>query len=521
MAIRHAIRSLVRSPWYAVTAIGTITLTIALSATVFAVIDGVLFRSLPYPDADRVFRVTGVDATGGSASLAPADVRYLADAHPGILVAPYRARGSVVRPAQPDLALATTLVGPRFFDLLGQTPVIGGFAPEHFDARPPEAPTPALVTHALWRQWLGEDPSPVGRVIDVVGGRLEIVGVLPDDFVFPVSRGTSVPDLLLPLVATSDSLNRWARSVTTLARLDAAIGLAEAQQRLNAALEVRANDYPRLERPPRPGPYVAVDMRPLNDALGASERPMFRVAFGGAGLLVLLGAINVAGLFGARARERGRELTTRSALGARWRDLTRVLMAEVAVIGVCGGLLGLVAAHPCLQVAHLLLPDNLRLLKAPIIDWRVAAFAMFVAVGPLLLCALVPAGAAISRAASGGGSTGGTTTTPRRSRGRVVLLGAQAAVGVVLVLTGGLLLTSFAVLRAVDTGFDHDGLAVVELLMTDSPGPEEQAARQDAAMARMERVPGVRGVARLGESVLDGGLEGLGSMCRPAASSAG
>ena len=222
MAIRHAIRSLVRSPWYAVTAIGTITLTIALSATVFAVIDGVLFRPLPYPDADRVFRVTGVDATGGSASLAPADVRYLADAHPGILVAPYRARGSVVRPAQPDLALATTLVGPRFFDLLGQTPVIGGFAPEHFDARPPEAPTPALVTHALWRQWLGEDPSPVGRVIDVVGGRLEIVGVLPDDFVFPVSRGTSVPDLLLPLVATSDSLNRWARSVTTLARLDAA-----------------------------------------------------------------------------------------------------------------------------------------------------------------------------------------------------------------------------------------------------------------------------------------------------------
>jgi hypothetical protein len=74
MAIRHAIRSLVRSPWYAVTAIGTITLTIALSATAFAVIDGVLFRPLPYPDADGVFRVTGVDATGGSASLAPADV---------------------------------------------------------------------------------------------------------------------------------------------------------------------------------------------------------------------------------------------------------------------------------------------------------------------------------------------------------------------------------------------------------------------------------------------------------------
>ena len=191
MAIRHAIRSLVRSPWYGVTAIGTITLTIALAATVFAVIDGVLFRPLPYPDPDRVFRVTGVDATGGSASLAPADVRYLAETHPGILVALYRARASVVRPAQPELEFTATQVGPRFFDRLGQPPVIGGFVSEHFDARPPEAPTPApaLVTHALWRQWLGEDPSPVGRVVDVVGGRFEIVGVLPDDFVFHVSRG--------------------------------------------------------------------------------------------------------------------------------------------------------------------------------------------------------------------------------------------------------------------------------------------------------------------------------------------
>jgi hypothetical protein len=136
MAIRHAIRSLVRSPWYGVTAIGTITLTIALAATVFAVIDGVLFRPLPYPDPDRVFRVTGVDATGGSASLAPADVRYLAETHPGILVALYRARASVVRPAQPELEFTATQVGPRFFDRLGQPPVIGGFVSEHFDARP-------------------------------------------------------------------------------------------------------------------------------------------------------------------------------------------------------------------------------------------------------------------------------------------------------------------------------------------------------------------------------------------------
>ena len=129
-------------------------------------------------------------------------------------------------------------------------------------------------------------------------------------------------------------------------------------------------------------------------------------------------------------------------------------------------------AQPSLQAAHLLLPQDLRLLKPPVIDWRVAAFAMLAAIGPIVLCALVPAGTA-SGAAIAGGLTGGMTATPGRSRGRSFLLSAQAAVGLVLVLTGALLLTSFAVLRAGDTWFDHDGLAVVELLMTDSPTAEE------------------------------------------------
>ena len=171
-----------------------------------------------------------------------------------------------------------------------------------------------------------------------------------------------------------------------------------------------------------------------------------------------------------RVRDRRRDLAARAALGVDWRDLTLLLLAEVALGGVCGDLLGLLMAQPSLQAAHLLLPQDLRLLKPPIIDWRVAAFAMLAAIGPIVLCALVPAGTA-SGAAIAGGLTGGMTATPGRSRGRSFLLSAQAAVG--LVLTGALLLTSFAVLRAGDTGFDHDGLAVVELLMTDSPTAEE------------------------------------------------
>ncbi len=297
MGLRQTIRRLTLSPGYALTAIGTIALTITLATTVFAVVDGVLFKSLPYPDAHRLFRLTGLDDTAGSAALALADVDYLRDADTRIAVAMYQQGGSVVRSQQPALPFRTTHIGQGFFEVIGQPPAIGGFRSEHFEPRPATAPTPALLTHVLWRQWLAGDPSPVGRVVDVVGGRIEVVGVLPRDFVFPAWLGRGMRDLLLPLEFASVPTDRSARVATAVARLEPAISIAEAQQRLDAAFALWVDEYPPLEEAPRPGPCVAVAMRPLTDTLGARERPMFRVAFSGAALLVLLGAINVAGLF--------------------------------------------------------------------------------------------------------------------------------------------------------------------------------------------------------------------------------
>lgn len=517
MAIRLAFRTLLRSRWYALTAIGTITLTIALGATVFAVVDGVLFKPLPYPDSHRLFTLVGsAGPPRETASLAPSDVRYLSEADPRIAVTGIGGAPALTHPDRLDLQIRCVAIDRAFFEALGQPPLVGGFTADHYAAPAPGAPTPAIVSHAFWRQWLGASPAAVGHVIDMIDSRLLVVGVLPRDFVFPTS-GRNAPQVLVPrLVDPSVASDRWRRGLSAIARLAPDITVEEAQARLDAALASRVDEYP--PRRVRPGPYVAVGMRALSATLGARERGMFRLAFAGAALIVLLGAINVAGLFAARARDRTRELAVRAALGAgRW-HLVSVLLAEALVVGGAGALIGIAIARSVLTGTLALLPETVQLLKEPALDWRVVTFGVTAAVLPLLLFSLAPAAASIRAALAQRLAGGSPITTTGRSRVRTSLLAAETAIGITLVVTGSLLLASYLVLRAEDAGFDSEGLAIVQVQTIGRLTPEERAAAEQAALARMARVPGVRGVATAEAALLEGGFPG--SMFKPPAGAA-
>lgn len=471
----------------------------------FAVVDGVLFKPLPYPASHRLFSLSGsAGPPEGTASLSALDVTYLSKVDPRISVTGITRADSVTHPDRPDLTISSVAIDPAFFDVLGHYPLIGGFTRDHYSAAMvPGAPRPVIVTHAFWRQWLGSDPAAIGRPLEMVSSRLLIVGVLPHDFVFPTSNGWSRPDVLVPLVLSQEATtNRWQRGMTAVARLREAITVEQAQVRLDAALASRADEYPPPPQRTRPGPFVAVAMQPLDSLLAQNERPLFSAAFAGAALLILLGAINVAGLFGARARDRGRELSIRAALGAGRRHLTAVLLAEAAVIALGGGVLGVLVARPVLRATNALLPETLLLLKAPAIDWRVMVFAVFAAIVPVVLFAL--AATAVIRDAPARRLAGGETSTPRaRSWPRDALLAAESAIGITLVVTGSLMLASFIVLRAEDAGFDREGLAVIELRMAGATTPEERQAREARAFDRMQRVPGIRTVATVGVPLLE------------------
>jgi putative ABC transport system permease protein len=510
MAFGHFIRNLRTSPWYAATSIGTIALTIALGATVFAVVDGVLFKPLPYRSPDRLFDLQGSAGLGqgGTASVSPLDVKYLSEADPRISITSFRSVPSMTALDRPHLAIVSAGIDRRFFDVLGEYPLIGGFTDDHYAAASVDgAPKPAIVTHTFWRQWLGGDPTAVGRTINLVDNTLVIVGVLPREFVFPHPRARSRPDVLIPLIMPPAAANdRWARSLSAIARLRDGVTFDEAKAKLDAALATRIREY--VPQRTLPGPYVAVAARPLEFVLGRTERPLFSMAFAGAALLILLGAINVTGLFAARAHDRARELSIRAALGARRRHLIGVLLSEAATIAFAGGVLGVLLAYPLLNATLQMLPESVSLLKAPVIDWRVLVFAMVAALVPVVVFAVAPTLGAMKTALIQRMAEGSRSTPMVRNRGRHVLLAAEGAIGIALVVTGSLLLVSFLALRSQDAGFDSKTLAVVELRMAATVTPDERQGRETRVFDQMRRVPGVSAVATVGIPLLENSYMG-------------
>lgn len=506
--MRLAFRSLFRSPAYAATAIGTIALTIALAATVFAVVDGVLFKPLPYRNPHELYRVLGSsrEAASPNATLSWRDLGYLREADSRIRVTAFASGPAVTHPDRADIAVWTVSIARNFFDVLGQQPLVGGFAEMDFGRTlGPTDVRAAIVTHAFWRQRLGGDPGAVGRTFDMLERRYLIAGVLPRDFVFPSYDGRRRPDILLPMTAAQESsTDRWVRSVTAVARIPSEISREEAGAKLDAALVARVSEYKVLPHKVHPGPYIAVAMAPLDDILGGNDRRFFTAAFGGAALIVLLGAINVAGLFAAKARDRERELAIRSALGAGRCQLVGVLLSEAALIAVFGGVAGVFAAGQALAAMPSVLPQAMLTLKPLAIDWRVVAFAMVGAVVPLVLFASMPAAAAMSRA-SAHRLAGATTSTQRERRwGRQTLLIAESAIGIVVLLAGSLTLASFVTLRAEDAGFDTAQLAIVDLAIVGRPTPEVRAAMHARTAGRIRQVAGVADAAFMSAGLLEG-----------------
>jgi predicted permease len=499
--LRFACRTLVRSQGYALAAIGTITLTIALSATVFAVVDGVLFKPLPYPESDRMFQVLGLtDAASPPELLSSSDLRNLGGADSRISVTAFGNGVSLTHPDQPDATIWSARIAVNFFDVLGQTPLVGGFTQEDFAAVPvPGLPRPAIVTHSFWRQRLASDPAAVGRTIDLLGQRFSIAGILPQDFLFPEYYGRRRPDILVPLIfAPASPSNRSAGAFKAIVRLGEDISSEDAKSRLAAALTSRATNPGQ-----RRGPFVGVQMQPLSAVLGANERPFFSAAFAGAALLIVLGAINITGLSSARLRDRQRELAIRAALGAARGDLVTVLLGESCVIAVLGAAIGILLASPLLVSALSILPETLLLMKAPEIDWRVTTFAVLAAVLPVVVFALVPAFAVLRDTPAYRLAGGTTSTRGNRGWGRGVILATESAIGILLLVGGSLMLASFAAVRAQDVGLDPKDLAIVDVRMMQRMSPEEHMARQQGVFDRLRRMPGVLDVAAVDAAVFD------------------
>jgi predicted permease len=464
-----------RTPGFTLVALITLALGIGGTTAIFSVVDAILLRPLPYPDPAAIVSVSrgsSGNPTGGSFSAAD----YL-DYHRASrsFMAFAGFRGDVVDltgGAEPVrlMALETTAA---FFDVFGLPPLTGRVYSQRSDQ--PQGDRIAVVSEGVWRQHLGSDPNVVGRTIRLNGIPTTVVGVMPEAFVHPSKADVwllapkEVPTS--PLAVEGDAIaNREVQYFQAVARLHPNVTVAQANDDLRAISGRLAREYAETNE------GESATVQPYHEGLVGNVRTALWVLLGAVGFVLLIACANVASLLLARGAARRREFAVRTALGAGRGRLVRQLLTESLVLAAAGGLLGLIVAYWGVKGLIAVAPESIPRLDDVRIDPRVMVFAVGLSAGVGMLFGIVPAHQGARRDITDALKDGGRSGTAR-TRTRNLLVVGEVALALVLLIGAGLMLASFARLRAVDTGFAVSNLVIVGV-------PLPQARYDNIAQAR-------------------------------------
>lgn len=485
--IRYSTRALRRAPWYFASTSAVIAMSIAFGVTAFAIVDGALFKPLPYRDVDRIVMVSPTFSqapprqTAYDPSLAELDA--WGAALPGATLG-WAYNGDLAFLGRTEVVNSSRIT-KHYLEALGITPLLGGFQPTDFDTH--ENIRPALLTYGLWRERFGGATDVLGRVLTDEGRGIRIVGVLPKGFVMP---GSWSPRVITPLVE-SHTQNRYARLTDrdAVARLPEGLSLEEASSRLLAATRQLAPQWPvstaanaNAVSRVLAGPADGVRVMPIREAMTANLRTTAWIVLTSALCLIVLACLNVSSLAVARTRDRWRDLSVRRALGARPFEIFRLLSVEHVIVVGCGVLVGLAAAGPLLSATLARMPAYLFFQDAEL-NLRVVVFAIVLATVCLMTIAVLSTRSITSvdqlRRSMGDGTATG--------RSRPWLLGAQVGVATVVVVGAALVVGSLLRLQQEPLGFDVDGRVLVSM----STPPKADAQRIENIIGEFRRRPEV------------------------------
>jgi putative ABC transport system permease protein len=496
-SLRSTGRSLAKSPGFLAVAVATLAIGIAANAALFSVVQAVLLRPLPYPASESLITLRHTAPGLGLDRFDHSDATYLLyRAHNRTLAdLGLYANGSasLVRQGAPEQVGAARLTGSAF-DLLG-VPAARGRSLTDADGRPGAEPV-AVLSDALWRRRFDADPAVLGSTVKLDGTLRRVVGVMPPSFRFPDARA----ELWLPLPLDPARLDAGSFDYPAVGRLRPGVDLAAAQSDLNALIarlpEASGGELaPAMIESAKLG--LLVD-RLRDDVVGDVERVLW-LLLGSVGVILLIACANVANLFLVRSEARTREIAVRLALGATRGDVGRLFLAEGVVLSLLGGAVGLGIAALGVRALVALRPEGLPRLDEITVDGGVLAFTLAIA----LLSGLAFGGFAALRSARSTtralapalkeGGRGGTEGRDRH-RTRSVLVTAQVALALILLLGSGLLMRSFLRLRAVDPGFRPTGVLTAEISLPASRYADAAANARfvEALLARIRALPGVQ-----------------------------
>jgi len=495
---RHGLRVIRRSPAFSLAAVATLAVGIGASTAVFSVVDLLLFRSLPYPRADRLVSIGFSGPIDANEFNVGNDYLYWRDhQHVFAAMTSMYPGGDCDLGEAPALRVACIQVESNFLATLGIVPAAGrDFRPE--DDRP-GAPRVALLSYALWQSRFGGDPRAVGKTIRLDDARVPVIGFLPRNFESP-----QLGDADVLLAERMDEPAARAVSSTiflrTFARLKDGATVELARQQL---LPVYRESV-RLYVPPQLRNEVGLVVRSLRDRQIHDVKLASWLLFGAVLALVALACANVANLMLARAAARGKELAMRAALGAGRGRLARQMFTESLLLSLAGGAAGCVFAWALLRAVVSMAPEALPRITQARLDARVLVFATAASLAAAVVTGLFPAWERLSAAALAGWHAAGST----RSWSRPVLVASQVAISLVLLTGASLLVRSLWKLESESLGFEVR--RVVTATFTLNPHRYDSTEKRNAFYTEVERqLAGIPGVSRfaLSDSIPPSGGE--------------
>lgn len=514
--VRFAARSLARRPGFTLMATLTLALGIGATTTLFSVVKRALLTPLPYANPASVAVVwsawKGFDQTwlsydeweGWKARIpAFADIGLYSD-------------GATTLDGDQPERVRSTAIHANIFPILGVRPALGRNFSGEEDR--PNGPSVAILSNELWQRRYGGDPTVIGRVIQVAGRPSTIIGVMPPGFRMPMDFGVAgATDIYFPLA--TDATQQGAVPGPAFPNGGASHGFyGVARLAPGATADVANAQLTSVVAELEKFGYMAnVSFRayavPVEQQILGRVRPMLSVVFGAVFLVLLIACANVAGLLLVRGDSRRREIAVRIALGAGTRRLSRLLLAESALLGLIGGAAGVLLALAAVSLVRANAPATLPRIADATVDLGVLAFSVAIAVLVSVLVGIPPALQA-SRLTPGDDLGGRAATMGlQRLRWRQSLVAAEIAIAVVLVVAGGLMVRSVRNLLSIDAGFRPEGVLTLRLSTPVAMYPDSirVAGFWNELQRRVGELPGVTQVGAvrnlpLGTEMGDWGL---------------
>ena len=515
--LRFAVRTMASRPLHTLTAVATLALGIGANVAMFAVVDAVLLAPLPYRDPAALVTVAetrnGADP-GRLGYLTFVDLRERAHSFSSLAATGFSAATLTGADLDPERVNAMR-VSSTYFDLLGVSPALGRAFEEAEDQAGP-ARRVVVLSDGLWRRRFQADPAAVGRPIVISGIEFRVVGVLPrgfEDLIAARLYGGAEVWVPLGYDPAAPFACRTCRHLRVFGRLAPGVDPQAAERELGRLFASFEGEHPTEYH------AAGAEVSRLADGFLGPVRPVLLILWAGVAALLLVACGNVANLLLLGATARSQEIAVRAALGVTRGRLARQLLTEAAVLGLVGGLAGLAPAWAAVRLVRVAGPADIPRLAQAAIDGRAVAVALLLTLACSLVFGLVPLRELLRRhSGTAALSAGRRTESTATWRVRAVLVAANVAMAVLLLVGSGLLVRSLNGLLAVSPGFDPAGVLTMQLWAS---GPafragdtEQQIATgvrfYDQVLSGVRTLPGVTAAAAVTTLPLDGGIDGYG-----------